>query len=99
MGYIKLKPINQKSDMTTTTFRASTSTMPPIMRFTPSTPIKEMDIETPMYDYFRQITGYEMRTVSTKSIHRESTRKKSGSTGYVTASDTKNAADDTKSVK
>ena len=85
--------------MTTTTFRASTSTMPPIMRLTPSTPIKEMEIETPMYDYYRQITGYEMRTVSTKSIHRESTRKKSGSTGYVTASDTKNAADDTKSVK
>lgn len=78
---------------------ASTNCMPPIMNFTPSTPIKEMDVETPMYDYFRQITGYEMRTVSTKSIHRESTRKKSGSTGYVTASDTKNAADDTKSVK
>ena len=52
-----------------------------------------------MYDYFRQITGYEMRTVSTKSIHRESTIKKSGSTGYVTESDTMNAADDTKSVK
>ena len=73
--------------------------MPPIMNFTLSTPIKEMEIETPMYDYFRQITGYEMRTVSTKSIHTQATRKKSGSTGYVTASDTKNAADDTKSVK
>ena len=77
----------------------STTSMPPIMNFTPSSPIKEMEIETPMYDYFRQITEIEMRTVSTKSIHRESTRKKSGSTGYVTASDTKNAADDTKSVK
>ena len=85
--------------MNITRSTAYTSCMPPIMRFTPSTPIKEMEIETPMYDYYRQITGYEMRTVSTKSIHRESTRKKSGSTGYVTASDTKNAADDTKSVK
>lgn len=85
--------------MITTGFRASTSAMPPIMNFTPSTPIKEIEEMTPMYDYFRQITGYDMRTVSTKSIHRESTRKKSGSTGYVTASDTKNAADDTKSVK
>ena len=85
--------------MNSTQFRASTVCMPPIMNFTPSTRIKEMEVETPMYDYFRQITGYEMRTVSTKSIHRESTRKKSGSTGYVTASDTKNAADDTKSVK
>lgn len=85
--------------MNNTGLRASTSTMPPIMRFTPSTPIKVMEIETPMYDHYRQITGYEMRTVSTKSIHRESTRKKSGSTGYVTASDTKNASDDTKSVK
>lgn len=55
---------------------ASTNCMPPIMNFTPSTPIKEMEVETPMYDYFRQITGYEMRTVSTKSIHSESTRKK-----------------------
>ena len=85
--------------MHTTGFRASTPTMPPIMRFTPSTPIKEMEIEIPIYDYYRQITAYDMATVSTKSIHRESTRKKSGSTGYVTASDTKNAADDTKSVK
>lgn len=85
--------------MSATGFRASTSTMPPIMKFTPSTPIKEMEMETPMYDMFRQITAYDMATVSTKSIHRESTRKKSGSTGYVTASDTKNAADDTKSVK
>lgn len=85
--------------MYTTGLRASTTTVPPIMKFTPSTPIKEMEIESPMYDYYRQITGYEMRTVSTKSIHRSSTRKKSGSTGYVTASDTKNAADDTKSVK
>ncbi|MBD5244756.1 MAG: hypothetical protein HDS57_04740 [Barnesiella sp.] len=84
---------------TTTRTVAITNCMPPIMSFTPATPIKEMEIETPMYDYFRQITGFEMRTVSTKSIHRESTRKKSGSTGYVTASDTKNAADDTKSVK
>ncbi len=73
--------------------------MPPIMNFTPVTEIKEMEIENPMYDYFRQITEIEARTVSTKSIHRESTRKKSGSTGYVTASDTKNASDDTKSVK
>ena len=78
---------------------ASTNCMPPIMNFTPSTPIGEMEIEAPSYDYFRQITEIEMRTVSTKSIHRESTRKKSGSTGYVAASDTKNAADDTKSVK
>lgn len=78
---------------------ALTNCMPPIMNFTPSTPIKEVEFEMPMYDYFRQITEIEMRTVSTKSIHRESTRKKSGSTGYVTASDTKNAADDTKSVK
>lgn len=85
--------------MVTSSSRASTSSMPPIMNFTPSTPIKEMAIETPMYDCFRQITQYDMATVSTKSIHRESTRKKSGSTGYVTASDTKNAADDTKSVK
>ncbi|WP_289158707.1 hypothetical protein [uncultured Muribaculum sp.] len=85
--------------MNSTQLRASSACMPPIMNFTPSTPIKEMEVETPMYDYFRQISGYEMRTVSTKSIHRESTRKKSGSTGYVTASDTKNAADDTKSVK
>ena len=85
--------------MNATGFRASTSTMPPIMRFTPSTPIKEMEVETPIYNIFRQITAYDMATVSTKSIHRESTRKKSGSTGYVTASDTKNAADDTKSVK
>ena len=78
---------------------ASTTCMPPIVSFTPSTPICEVEIEAPAYDYFRQITEIEMRTVSTKSIHRESTRKKSGSTGYVTASDTKNAADDTKSVK
>ena len=85
--------------MNSTQLRASSACMPPIMNFTPSTPIKEMEVETPMYDYFRQISGYEMRTVSTKSIHRESTRKKSGSTGYVTTSDTKNAADDTKSVK
>lgn len=85
--------------MNTTRFRASTNVMPPIMNFTPSTPIREMEIETPSYDYFRQITGFDMKTVSTKSIHRESTRKKSGSTGYVTASDAKNAADDTKSVK
>ena len=85
--------------MNVTRSMVSTASMPPIMRFTPSTPIKELEIESPMYDYFRQITGYEMRTVSTKSIHRQSTRKKSGSTGYVTASDTKNAADDTKSVK
>ena len=80
-------------------FRASTSAMPLIMNFTPSTSIKEFKVETPMYDCFRQLTRYDMATVSTKSIHRESTRKKSGSTGYVTASDTKNAADDTKSVK
>lgn len=85
--------------MNTTRFRASTNAMPPIMNFTPSTPIREMEIETPSYDYFRQITGFDMKIVSTKSIHRESTRKKSGSTGYVTASDAKNAADDTKSVK
>ena len=85
--------------MNITRSTAHTNCMPPIMRFTPSTPIKEMEFETPMYDYYRQIAGYEMRTVSTKSIHRESTRKKSGSTGYVIASDTKNAADDTKSVK
>ena len=85
--------------MYTTGFRASTSMMPPIMRFTPSTPIREMAIETPMYDCFRQITEYDMATVSTKCIKRETTRKKSGSTGYVAASDTKNAADDTKSVK
>lgn len=85
--------------MNTTGFRASTSSMPPIMNFTPSTPIKEFKVETPMYDCFRQITEYDMRTVSTKCIKRETTRKKSGSTGYVAASDTKNAADDTKSVK
>ena len=85
--------------MYTTGLRTSTSTMPPIMKFTPSTPIKEMEMEDPMYDHYRQITGYEMRTVSTRSIHRESTRKKWDSTGYVCASDTKNAADDTKSVK
>lgn len=85
--------------MLTTRSAVKTSSMPPIMNFTPSTPIKEMEIETPSYDYFRQITGFDMKTVSTKSIHRESTRKKSGSTGYVTASDAKNAADDTKSVK
>ena len=69
------------------------------MKFTPATPIKEMAIETPMYDCFRQITEFDMATVSTKCIKRETTRKKSGSTGYVAASDTKNAADDTKSVK
>lgn len=80
-------------------FRASTGSVPPIMNFTPATPIKEMAIETPMYDCFRQITEYDMATVSTKCIKRETTRKKSGSTGYVAASDTKNAADDTKSVK
>lgn len=85
--------------MYSTGLRTSTSKMPPIMQFTPATPIREMGFETPMYDCFRQITEYDMRTVSTKSIHRESTRKKSGSTGYVAASDTKNAADDTKSVK
>lgn len=86
--------------MSANTFRvASTDSVPPIMNFTPATTIKEMEIETPRYDNQRQITGYEMRTVSTKSIHRETTRKKSGSTGYVSASDTKNAADDTKSVK
>ncbi len=78
---------------------AKTTCLPPIMNFTPSTPIKEMEIETPCYDMFRQITGFEMRTVATKSIHREATRKKSGSTGYVCASDTKNVSDDTKSVK
>ena len=77
---------------------ASTNCMPLIMNFTPSTPICEMEIEAPAYDYFRQITEIEMRTVSTRSIHRSATRKKSGS-GYVTASDTKNAADDTISVK
>lgn len=85
--------------MNATQTAMSTSSIPPIMNFTPSTQIKEMEIETTMYDYLRQITDYEMRTVSTKSIHRESTRKKRGSTGYVTASDAKNAADDTKSVK
>lgn len=85
--------------MNATRFTALTHSMPPIMNFTPSTPIKEMEVETPMYDCFRQLTEYEMRTVSTKSIHRETTRKKSGTTGYVSASDTKNAADDTKSVK
>ncbi|WP_303341631.1 hypothetical protein [uncultured Duncaniella sp.] len=85
--------------MNSTQLTASSVCMPPIMNFTPSTPIKEMEVETPMYDYFLQITGFEMRTVSTRSIHRYATRKKSGSTGYVTASDTKNAADDTKSVK
>lgn len=84
--------------MSTTQFRATVS-LPPIMNFTPATPIKEMAIETPMYDCFRQITEYDMATVSTKCIKRETTRKKSGSTGYVAASDTKNAADDTKSVK
>lgn len=61
--------------MYTTGLRTSTSTMPPIMKFTPSTPIKEMEMEAPMYDHYRQITGYEMRTVSTRSIHRETTRK------------------------
>lgn len=85
--------------MNNTGLQTSTSSIPPIMNFTPSSPIKEMELEIPMYDYFRQITAFDMATVSTKSIHRESTRKKSGSTGYVTASDTKNAADDTKSVK
>lgn len=78
---------------------ATTNCMPPIMNFTPSTPINEMEIETPMYDCFRQITGFDMKTVSTKSIRLETTRKKSGSTGYVSASDAKNASDDTKSVK
>ncbi len=85
--------------MYTTGLRTSTSKLPPLMQFTPATPIKEMGFETPMYDSFRQITEYNMATVSTKSIKRETTRKKSGSTGYVSASDTKNAADDTKSVK
>ncbi len=85
--------------MYTTGLRTSTSKLPPIMQFTPATPIKEMGFETPMYDCFRQITEYDMKTVSTKCIKRETTRKKSGSTGYVSASDTKNAADDTKSVK
>ncbi|MDE6648874.1 MAG: hypothetical protein K2K45_02985 [Muribaculaceae bacterium] len=85
--------------MNATGFRVSTNSLPPIMNFTPASPIREMDIETPMYDCFRQITEYDMRTVSTKCIKRETTRKKSGSTGYVAASDTKNAADDTKSVK
>lgn len=84
--------------MNTTQSRV-TGSMPPIMRFTPATAIKEMEIETPMYDCFRQITEYDMRTVSTKCIKRETTRKKSGSTGYVSASDTKNTSDDTKSVK
>ena len=64
--------------MNSTQLRASSACMPPIINFTPSTPIKEMEVETPMYDYFRQISGYEMRTVSTKSIHRESTRKRVG---------------------
>ena len=85
--------------MNATGFRVSTNSLPPIMNFTPATPIKELEIETQMYDCFRQITEYDMRTVSTKCIKRETTRKKSGSTGYVAASDTKNAADDTKSVK
>lgn len=84
--------------MTTPRVAASTNAMPPIMAFTPATRIREMEIESPLYDVSRQVAKIEMRTVSTKSIHRESTRKKSGS-GYVTASDTKNAADDTKSVK
>lgn len=85
--------------MNTTRSAVPTDSIPPIMNFTPATPIREMEIQTPTYDYFLQITSFDMKTVSTKSIHRESTRKKSGSTGYVTASDAKNAADDTKSVK
>jgi hypothetical protein len=75
--------------------------MPLLMGYTPSTRIQTMEnVEPVIYDPVSQcIKVYDMRTIGTKSLKRSTTRKKSGSTGYVSASDAKNEIDDTKSVK
>jgi hypothetical protein len=75
------------------------SVMPLLMNYTPSTKIEESDASRQLvYDYWKQIIPVEMRTVGTNSLKTSTTRKPSGS-GYVTASDRKNAVDDSKSVK
>jgi hypothetical protein len=75
--------------------------LPLLMAYTPSTCIQTDENPTTLiYDPISQsIKGYEMRTIGTKCVTRSATKKKSGSTGYVTASDSKNAIDDSKSVK
>jgi hypothetical protein len=74
---------------------------PLLLNYTPKTEIQEeSDSFLPLlYDDEKQIVVYNMRTIGTRSLKTESTRKKTGKTGYCTASDRKNAIDDSKSVK
>lgn len=75
---------------------------PLLMSFTPMTKIEEAEEIKYSYNDFSQITEYDMRTVGTRSLKTAGTRKKNG-TGktayYSNVADSKNAIDDTKTVK
>ena len=72
--------------------------MPLLMNFTTPTPIQEI---TPMvfnYDEENQLS-YEMRTIGTRCLKSQSTKKKSAGTGVLYTTDKKNEIDDSKTVK
>lgn len=68
--------------------------MPLLINYTPASKIEEIDDPKIIYDENRQITEYNARTIGTRCLKSEYTRKK---IGY--ANDKKNAIDDSKSVK
>jgi len=68
--------------------------MPLLMGFTPSSKIQEIEKETPIiYDPVSQ-TVFDMRTIGTKSLKSQGTRK----AGNISVRDQKNEIDDSKNV-
>ena len=78
---------------------AGNNIMPLLINYTPFSKIEEIEDLKIIYDEKRQITKYNARTIGTRCLKSESTRKKTTSTGYVSAVDKKNTIDDSKSVK
>lgn len=75
---------------------------PLLMSFTPKGKIEEAEDIKYSYNDFTQTTEYDMRTIGTKSLKTSCTRKKNGSgktAYYSSVSDSKNATDDSKTVK
>ena len=77
---------------------AGNNIMPLLINYTPFSKIEEIEDPKIIYDEKRQITEYNARTVGTRCLKSELTRKRVPSGGTSTCSDKKNAIDDSKSV-
>lgn len=71
---------------------------PLLMNFTPKGKIEEAEEVKYSYNDLTQTTVYDMRTIGTKCLRSMTTKKKVIS-GYTYSSDSKNATDDSKTVK